>query len=87
MRKRVWIAVCAAIVLVSAGLAGAALFAWPRAELHASTTALAGVRLPSYAGRVTSVTVRGPGGERVPAELRGKELWPTAKLESTAGIE
>ena len=82
MRRRVWIAATAAIVLVAAGLAGAAVFAWPRVELRPSAAALADMHLPSYAGRVTSVTVRGPDGARVPVQIRGKELWPAARLAS-----
>ena len=72
----------AAIVLAAAGLAVAGLVAWPRVELGTSPEALAHFALPSYAGRVAAVTVRGADGTRVPVSLRGKELWPAGKLAS-----
>jgi L,D-transpeptidase-like protein len=82
MRRRVWIAAGAAIVLVAAGLAGAAVFAWPHAKLRPSADALARISFPSYGGHVTEVTVRRADGSRVPVQVRGREIWPQAKLES-----
>jgi hypothetical protein len=82
MRRRVWIAVGAAIVLVAAGLAGAAVLEWPRAVLRPSADALARVSFPSYGGRLTDVSVRRGDGSRVPVQVRDREIWPQAKLES-----
>jgi hypothetical protein len=82
MRRRVWIAVPSAIVLLAAGAAAAALFAWPRAQLQPAADALARVSFPSYAGRVETVTVRRADGSPVPVQVRGKKLWPGTTLAS-----
>ena len=77
-------ALVAAVVVVAGVEAtlGAAALAWPRATLVPSQTALTQVRLPSFAGRIVAVEVRGPGGEVVPVAVRGAHVWPRRRLES-----
>ncbi len=73
--------VIAGVVLAAvAGLAVAALLAWPHAELASSPDALARIDLPAFAGQVTAVDVRSASGDPVPVQLRQGELWPQSKL-------
>jgi peptidoglycan hydrolase-like protein with peptidoglycan-binding domain len=65
---------------VFAGLAGAALLAWPQARLAGDDVALARVVLPGFAGRVAVIRVRVAGGASVPVELRQGRIWPSRKL-------
>jgi len=69
-----------AVTVLSAGLLGAALLAWPSARLGASDDALARVVLPGFAGTVTAVDVRSADGARVPVRLSQGKLWPLHKL-------
>jgi peptidoglycan hydrolase-like protein with peptidoglycan-binding domain len=70
----------ALVGVVLAGLAGAALFAWPSAHLAAADDALARVDLPGFAGKVTAVDVRSADGARIPVRLSHGKLWPLGKL-------
>jgi lipoprotein-anchoring transpeptidase ErfK/SrfK len=80
MRKRLWLLVAGAIVLVLGTLLGAALLAWPRVQLDSADLALARVSVPRLAGRVTAIEVRLATGELVPTQLRHGDLWPQGKL-------
>ena len=80
MRKRLWLLVAGAIVLVLGTLLGAALLAWPRVQLDSADVALARVSVPRLAGRVTAIEVRLATGELVPTQLRNGDLWPQGKL-------
>jgi len=79
VRVRVWV-VAVTAVLVSGGLAAAALLAWPSARLDATGSALARVVLPGFAGRVEAVGVSSTDGAAVPVALRQGRLWPLRKL-------
>ena len=80
MRARVWVLTAVVVVVVLAGLAVAAIFAWPHARLASSNDALARVVLPGFAGRVTTVEVSSAAGTQVPVKLQGAKLWPQVKL-------
>ena len=67
-------------VAALAGLAAAALLAWPAPALGSSQEALAQVALPLLAGRVESVRVTTAGGNAVPVRIRGGEVWPVRSL-------
>ena len=71
MRARVWVLTAVVVVVVVAGLAVAAIFAWPHARLASSNDALARVVLPGFAGRVTTVEVSSAAGAQVPVKLQG----------------
>ena len=75
MRVRFWV-VAAVLLLACAGLAAAALIAWPQARLVGTDDALARVELPAFAGHVTSVAVHSSDGAAVPVRLRGANVWP-----------
>jgi len=79
--RRIWVT-AAVLVTVCAGLAAAALTAWPRTQLAATDDALARIVLPGYAGRVAEVDVRSADGTRVPVRVRDAKLWPLRKLGS-----
>jgi peptidoglycan hydrolase-like protein with peptidoglycan-binding domain len=65
------------LTLMVCGLAvGAALVWWPAPRVEPDTEALAHVVQPGYAGRVSSVVVRGPDGRAIPVRLRHGRLWP-----------
>ncbi|HEY5479565.1 MAG TPA: L,D-transpeptidase [Gaiellaceae bacterium] len=68
------------LVVVLAGLAGAALLAWPSPHLAGADEALARVDLPGFAGSVTAVGVRSADGTPVPVRLSRGSLWPLGKL-------
>ena len=80
MRARVWVLTAVMVVVVVAGLAVAAIFAWPHARLASSNDALARVVLPGFAGRVTTVEVSSAAGAQVPVKLQGAKLWPQVQL-------
>jgi L,D-transpeptidase catalytic domain len=80
MRARIWVAAAVLAVVVCAGLAGAALLAWPHARLGPDNDALAHVMLPGFAGRVVAVDVRSAAEGQVPVELRQGGLWPLTPL-------
>jgi hypothetical protein len=80
VRPRVWLISGVSIVVVLGVLVGVALLAWPSVRLGPSADALARVRLPGFAGRVTAVEVRSPAGAPVPVQLRQGKLWPRRRL-------
>jgi hypothetical protein len=82
---RVWLIATVVVVLV-AGLFGAALLAWPSGSLAASGSGLAEVSLPGFAGHVASVHVAGTDGKPVPVALRHGAVWPLASLEQGATL-
>jgi len=79
---RRWMLTLGVLVVIAAGVAAAAYFAWPAAGLASSTDALARVTLPGFAGNVTSVSVRTADGARVPVALRGGKLWPRTAVDA-----
>ncbi|MDR3685983.1 MAG: L,D-transpeptidase family protein [Coriobacteriia bacterium] len=82
-RRRVsLIAVAVVGVAILGAVVATALLAWPQPGLSASPDALAGVRLPGFAGRVIGVEVRSASGARVPARLTGQSIWPIGQLGS-----
>ena len=60
--------------MVFAGLAGAALLAWPRAHPYQDDVALARIVLPRFAGGVVAMDVRSPAEGQVPLELEQGRL-------------
>jgi peptidoglycan hydrolase-like protein with peptidoglycan-binding domain len=80
MRARICAVAAGLVVLVSGGLAVAALLAWPRASLGTADDALARVVLPGFAGRVTVVDVHSADGARLPMRVRQGQVWPLHKL-------
>ncbi|MGZ4352724.1 MAG: L,D-transpeptidase [Gaiellaceae bacterium] len=72
----------AGVALVAVALMAAALTAWPQVRLAPDADALARVDLPSFAGHISTVHVRGTDGKDVPARLRDGKLWPSAPLRS-----
>lgn len=62
-------------------VAGALVVASSHASLSADPSALAKVGLPSGGGRIESVTVvTGPHSRRIPVDLRGQRIWPSASI-------
>jgi peptidoglycan hydrolase-like protein with peptidoglycan-binding domain len=86
MRARVWVLSVATVVAVAAGLAGAALLAWPAPRVEADSAALARIELPRLAGRIDAATVRASDGKNVPVRLRAGRLWPTRLVASGLGV-
>jgi hypothetical protein len=68
------------LVLAAAALAGAALLAWPHADVSGSEDALARLDVPTFAGTVTSIHAHDSDGKPVPLRLTHGQLWPSAKL-------
>ena len=83
MRARSWIIIAVLVVVVLAGLAGAALLAWPDVHLDSSSDALARIALPGFAGRVSTVDVRSATGKPVPVQLRQGQVWPLRRLAAS----
>jgi hypothetical protein len=83
---RVWSLTVLGVAIVAAGLAAAALLAWPAGAIGASPTGLATVSLPGYSGHVERITVRGPRGKLLPFELRGGAIWPDVRLAAGARV-
>ena len=79
---RVWIVTTLAVVLIAAGSAVAALLAWPAGAVADSTSGLAGVSLPGFAGQVKHVSVTDRRGKPVPVVVRDGTLWPSERLAS-----
>ena len=77
---RIWAVALILVAAVLAGLAGAALLAWPRARLDPSADALAQVVLPRFAGRVENVRVHSANDGQVPVRLRQGGLFPERPL-------
>ena len=71
-----------AVVLIVAGSAVAALLAWPAGAVADSSSGLAGVSLPGFAGQVERVSVTDPAGRNVPVTLKHGTLWPQERLAS-----
>jgi hypothetical protein len=69
----------ALVVLVGAA-AAAALLAWPRGAVAASSSGLAAVSLPGFAGHVERVSVTDPRGKTITVSLHGGTVWPSVKL-------
>ena len=80
MAGRTWVIGTGVVVLAAGGLAGAALFAWPQAQLDVTGDALAAVELPGFAGTPAAVRVTNAEGRRVPVALQDGELWPRRRL-------
>jgi peptidoglycan hydrolase-like protein with peptidoglycan-binding domain len=80
VRLRGWLVTAVLVGVVFAGLAGAALLAWPRVGVGAADDALARVVLPGFAGRVAAVGVQSANGSSVPVQLRQGKLWPLRPL-------
>jgi hypothetical protein len=80
---RVWVLSTVVLAVAVAGLAGAAVLAWPTVGIAASPTGLANVSLPGYAGHVEQVSVIGTDGKEVPVGVRRGVVWPHVRL--TAG--
>ena len=70
------------VLLVLGAAAGAALLAWPRAELQAAPDALAGVAQPWYAGDVSRVVVRDPAGNVVPTRVEHGKIRPATAVRA-----
>ncbi len=83
---RVWSLMALGVAILAAGLAAAALLAWPAGAVGASQTGLATVSLPGFSGRVERVTVRGPHGKMLPFDLRGGTIWPSGRLAAGARV-
>jgi hypothetical protein len=79
---RAWILTVLALVVLAAGCAAAALLAWPAGAVGASPTGLASVSLPGFSGRIEHVSVTGPNGTKLPYVMRGKTVWPSARLDA-----
>ncbi len=77
---RAWLVTVLLAALVAVGLGGAALLAWPKGSLAASSSGLAQLSLPRFAGRLESLHVSESGGKAVPVALRGGQVWPLAAL-------
>ena len=80
MVVRVWLLTALAVALVAAGLAVAALLAWPTVRVAASASGLATVSLPGFSGHVESVLVTDMGGKSLPVVLRRSSVWPRVRL-------
>jgi hypothetical protein len=80
MRVRGWLLASFAVVLVGAGLAAAAVLAWPTVRIASSTTGLAEVSVPSFSGHVENVVAAGADGKPLPVSLRGSTVWPAVRL-------
>ena len=80
MVLRVWLLTALGVAILAAGLAAAALLAWPAGAVGASPSGLAAVTLPGFSGRVERVSVRGPHGKLLPFDLRGGTVWPRTRL-------
>ncbi len=81
MTKRVWLLTAAAVaVLVAAGVAAAAMFAWPKGSVGASGTGLAAISVPGFAADVESVLVTDPRGRAFAVSVRHGTIWPLEKL-------
>jgi peptidoglycan hydrolase-like protein with peptidoglycan-binding domain len=66
--------------LVAAAAVVAALLAWPTVGIAASTSGLAAVSLPGFAGHVETVSVIGSDGKSLPVSLRRDVVWPRVRL-------
>jgi hypothetical protein len=77
---RGWLIGALVVALVAGGAAVAALLAWPQGAVGASSTGLAGISLPGFAGHVESVAVTGPGGKQLRVSVRGGTIWPSEQL-------
>ena len=80
MRMRGWLLTSLALALVVAGLAAAAVLAWPTVGIAASTSGLADVSLMSFSGHVENVAATGADGKPLPVALRGGTVWPGIRL-------
>jgi L,D-transpeptidase-like protein len=80
VETRAWIVAMFAVVFIVAGAAVAALLAWPAGAVASSSSGLAGISLPAFAGKVERVAVTGPTGKRVPVVFRQGTLWPRERL-------
>jgi hypothetical protein len=77
---RVWVLTALAVAVVAAGVAAAALLAWPAGALAGSSSGLAEISLPGFAGQVESVQVADPSGKVVPVNLRGDTIVPRVRI-------
>ncbi len=64
------------------------VFATSKASLRADSAALARIGMPLGGGSVQSVSVvEGPHSARVPAKLRGRQVWPTRAVPAGQRLE
>jgi hypothetical protein len=68
------------IAAVLAGLAVAALVAFPKVGFSVPQDALASVSVPTFAGRIVAIQARTGHGAPVPVRLKDGKVWPTVKL-------
>jgi L,D-transpeptidase catalytic domain len=78
--KRVWVWTALAVALVAAGVAAAALLAWPAGALAGSPSGLAEVSLPGFAGDVERVQVTDSSGKVVPIKVRDGTIVPQVRI-------
>ncbi len=80
MVSRLWILTASAVVLLAAGAAAAALLAWPQGAVGASSSGLAEVSLPGFAGQVESLLVTDPAGKPLQVSLRHGTILPADRV-------
>jgi hypothetical protein len=73
--------------LACAGVAVAALLAWPSVRLASSPDALARVVVPRFAGRVEAVSVQSANKRNVPVQRRQGGLFPTGILSAGKSLQ
>jgi peptidoglycan hydrolase-like protein with peptidoglycan-binding domain len=77
---RVWGFTTLGLVLIAAAAVVAALLAWPRVGIAASSSGLASVSLPGFSGHVEAVAVTNSDGKSLPVSLRSDVVWPRVRL-------
>jgi hypothetical protein len=77
---RRWVISLVALALVAGALAVAALLAWPSGAVASSSSGLAAVSLPGFAGSVQSISATDPSGKPVALSLRDGTVWPMERL-------
>jgi hypothetical protein len=78
---RVWVLTALVVALVAAGSAVAALLAWPAGAVAGSSSGLARISLPGFAGHVESVKVADSSGRTVPVAFRDGSIVPRDRIE------
>lgn len=77
---RAWVLTTLAVALLAVGSAAAALLAWPTVGVTASTSGLAAVDLPGFAGHVEKVSVTDADGEPLPIGISHGIIWPHVRI-------
>ncbi|HZS31740.1 MAG TPA: L,D-transpeptidase family protein [Gaiellaceae bacterium] len=80
MVARAWVIGALVVALLAGGAAAAALLAWPQGAVGASSTGLAGISLPGFAGHVESVSVVDPHGKPLAVRVSHDTIWPLERL-------